>query len=304
MLIKKIKIFLIKVILRLIGDVTRQMVNIFWRIEFLRPLLSKFLNIYHRVIFFINYKKMPQKPSTRFNEYLFFLKTSTEIEKPLRKLITDKEFSKIFIEQILGPKRTIETISVFRNMKELISIKFEAFPVVLKPTHSSGRILIIHNNEQIDSSRKTLENWFKHNYFLQSLEKNYERLEKKVIAEKYLEERYNFEGSVHCRDGRAKIISLIDRHTKKRESFCISKKPLGISLGAPLKKLNFKNLDFFPELISDSEKIAAYFSYIRVDFYFDGKNIIFGELTNLPAGGNGEFYPEGGEELFSKYFFS
>ena len=266
--------------------------------------MSKFLNIFQLIHFLAQYKRLPSQPPTRFNEFLFFLKTSSEIENPLRKRITDKEFSKLFINQALGGIRTIETVSISRTESDINNLSFENFPVVLKPTHSSGRKIIVSNEEELNAARKTLKCWLSHDYFFSSFEKNYEGIEKKVIAEGYLEESYYLEGSVHCREGQAKIVSLINRHSKERESFSTSKIPLGVSLAFPLKKLNFDNLDFFSELISDSEKLATHFTYIRVDFYTNGKDIIFGELTNLPAGGNGKFYPENGEEIFSKYFFS
>jgi hypothetical protein len=296
--------FLFKQGYRVVRKILAIALPIAWQIRVLRPLISKSLDIFQLIYFLAQYKRLPRRPPSRFNEFLFFLKTSPEIENPLRKRITDKEFSKSFINQVLGNTRTIETISISRTRSDINNLSFESFPVVLKPTHSSGRKIIVSNQEELNSARQTLKSWLSHDYFFSSFEKNYEGIEKKVIAEKYLEESFYLEGSVHCRQGKAKIVSLINRHSKERESFSTSKVPLGVSLAFPLKKLNFDNLDFFVDLISDSEKLGAHFTYIRVDFYTDGKNIIFGELTNLPAGGNGKFYPENGEDIFSEHFFS
>lgn len=296
--------FFFKQVYRVGRKLLASILPIFWQIKVLRPLIFRFLNTLELIKFFAQYERFPSQPPIIFNEFLFFLKTSPEIESSLRKRISDKELSKSFINQILRGTRAIETISVSRTKNDINNLSFENFPVVLKPTHSSGRKIIVSNMGELNSARQTLKKWLSHDYFFTSFEKNYEGLEKKVISERYLEESYCLEGSVHCRQGEAKIVSLIDRHTKERESFSISKLPLGVSLGFPFKKLNYDNLDFFSELILDSEKLAAHFTYIRVDFYTDGKNIIFGELTNLPAGGNGKFYPENGEEIFSKHFFS
>ncbi len=48
----------------------------------------------------------------------------------------------------------------------------------------------------------------------------------------------------------------------------------------------------------------AELSYIRFDFYTDGRRLVFGELTSLPAAGLDTFYPATGEAIFSPEFFA
>ncbi len=75
-------------------------------------------------------------------------------------------------------------------------------------------------------------------------------------------------------------------------------------MGYPLKEFEPKDWGFLNSLLKSSRILSGEFSYIRVDFYTDGERVLFGELTNLPAGGNGKFFPAGGEKKFSEVFFS
>jgi hypothetical protein len=72
----------------------------------------------------------------------------------------------------------------------------------------------------------------------------------------------------------------------------------------PLKEFEPKDWSFLDSLLKCSRILSGEFRYIRIDFYTDGERILFGELTNLPAGGMGKFFPVGGEKKFSEVFFS
>jgi hypothetical protein len=135
------------------------------------------------------------------------------------------------------------------------------------------------------------------------LEKNYATLERKVIVEEYIDDSFSLEGSVHCLGGEPKLISLIDRYTKARQSFDLDGTPLGVSLYYPLQAFEPASWEFLPSLLRQSRILSSEFTYIRVDFFTDTKRVIFGELTNLPAAGIGRFHPADGEKIFSEVFF-
>lgn len=71
------------------------------------------------------------------------------------------------------------------------------------------------------------------------------------------------------------MISLIERKTKARQSFDIHKVPLGVSLAFPLKHFEPEYWDFWATLLKSASILSAEFSYIRVDFYTDGKWLQF-----------------------------
>jgi hypothetical protein len=261
------------------------------------------LYLRHLFQFLEVHKRLPIRPNTLFNDFLFQLKTSSELGSPLRTCITDKEFAKIYVEKKLGAGTTPVTLCVLRTLEEAETYLPDTYPVAIKPTHRSGRIVLVFSDSDYHKAKPPIKDWLNEDYFLGDLEKNYAKLEKKIIVEKYIDDTFAIEGSVHCRRGEPRIISLIDRKTKERQSFNTNKSPLGVSLGFPLKEFEPHDWGFLNSLLKSSRILSGEFSYIRVDFYTDGERVLFGELTNLPAGGM-ESFPAGGEKKFSEVFFN
>jgi hypothetical protein len=262
------------------------------------------LYLRHLFQFLVVHKRLPIRPNTLFNDFLFQLKASSELGSPLRTLITDKELAKIYVEKKLGTGTTSATLCVLRTPEEVETYLQTTYPAVIKPTHSSGRCVSVFSKSDYRKAKTQFKDWLNEDYFLSDLERNYAKLEKKIIVEKYIDDTFALEGSVHCLSGEPKIISLIDRKTKERQSFDTNKCALGVSLVYPLKEFEPKNWGFLNSLLKSSRILSGEFSYVRVDFYTDGERVVFGELTNLPAGGTGQFSPPGGEKKFSEVFFS
>ncbi len=256
--------------------------------------LFEFVAVHHR---------LPKKPSRLFNDFLFQIKAGAELESSLRRRVTDKEYCKLYTEERLGAGTTTPTIHVLRSVGEVARYRPSEFPCVIKPTNSCERVIIARSENEYVAALSKITNWFHEDYFLSDLEKNYATLERKVIVEKYIDDSFSLEGSVHCLKGEPKLVSLIDRYTKMRQTFDIRGKPLGVSLHYPLREFEPASWDFLPRLLTQSRILSTEFTYIRVDFFTDTKRVLFGELTNLPAGGIGRFYPADGEGIFSDVFF-
>ena len=262
------------------------------------------LYLRHLFQFLAVHERLPIRPNTLFNDFLFQLKTSSELGSPLRTFITDKEFGKIYVEKKLGAGTTPATLCVLRTPEKVDTYLPATYPIVIKPTHSCGKIVVVFSESDYHKARTQIKDWLNQDYFLRDLERNYAKLEKKIIVEQYIDDTFAIEGSVHCLSGEPKIVSLIDRKTKARQSFDTNKSPLGVSLAYPLKEFEPKDWGFLNSLLKSSRILSGEFSYIRIDFYTDGERVLLGELTNLPAGGGGKFFPAGGEKKFSEVFFN
>lgn len=248
--------------------------------------------------------RWPNRPDRLFNDYLLAIKIGEEIESPLRREVTDKARAKSHIEARLGPGTALPTLAVLATGAEIAAYVPPVFPVAVKPTHSSGRLIRIDRAEDWAAAQGQIAGWLAHDYFRVSLERNYAGLERRVIVEPWLDEAFAYEGSVHCRSGVPKVVSIIERYSKCRQSYRPDRQPLGVSLGFPLTAFELTDWRFFPPLLEAAARLSREFSYIRIDFYTDGARLIFGEMTNLPAGALGRFYPENGEEVFSAAFFA
>jgi hypothetical protein len=217
--------------------------------------------------------------------------------------VTDKEYCKLYIDEKLGMGTTPPTTCVLRTVEEVERYRPPVYPCVIKPTNSSGQVVTARSETEYIATLPRIKNWLCEDYFLCDLEKNYVALERKVIFEEYIDDRFSLEGSVHCLKGMPKMVTLSDRYTKARQTFDIDRRPLGVSLHYPLQEFEPASWEFLPGLLRQARILAADFAYIRVDFFTDTKQVLFGELTNLPAGGIGRFYPADGEKIFSEVFF-
>jgi hypothetical protein len=261
---------------------------------------------YHWLTFIYRHRRKPQKVPSGFNDFLFRHKVGGGLRQFLARYVTDKEHGKRYISARLGAGWTIKTLAVCRSLQELDAFEPSAYPVVIKPTHSSGRICVINNRKQFMNALPQLHTWLLHDYFAETLEENYAGLAKKIIVEPYLTPDMYLEGSIHCRDGLVRIVSVIDRFdpAKRRASFDRDYNELHVALGQPYLPLALDCPKFWDDLLVKAEILASEFVYIRLDFYASDETFIFGELTNLPGGGLARFSSKPGEKRFDQAWFN
>ena len=270
----------------------------------LRALGRQFLRADATLAMILRLGRTPGRPDLLFNDFLFELRVGGELDTPLRKRITDKALGKGYIRSRLGEGRTVPTLAVLDTPAAIAAFRPAAYPVAVKPTHSSGQFLRIGSDAEWLAAEDRITGWLDHDFYRLTLQRNYAGIAKRVIVEPWLDESLRLEGSVHCRAGVPKVVSIIERYSKDRQSFSTDRRPLGVSLGFPTTDFDLPDWSFFDPLLQDAATLSAELSYIRLDFYTDGRRVVFGELTNLPAAGLGRFYPAGGEEIFSAVFFA
>ncbi|MBA3910378.1 MAG: hypothetical protein C0524_10965 [Rhodobacter sp.] len=291
-------------LLVLIRGRLRHVTRVLWADPQYHGLAIRFLRAYAWLDVVIRFGRRPNRSDLRFNDFLYALKVSEDIASPLRKRITDKFLAKAYVEERLGPGTTVPTLAVLDTAEAIARFRPAVYPVAVKPTHSSGQLIRIGSEEEWQANLEPMTAWLSHDYFRQSLERNYSGLAKRVIVEPWLDESLFLEGSVHCRGGVPKVVSIIERYKKARQSYTPDRRALGVSLGFPTTEFHLTKWDFLDPVLVAAARLAEGLSYIRVDFYTDGQRLVFGELTSLPAAGVGRFYPDGGEEIFSAAFFA
>jgi hypothetical protein len=231
----------------------------------------------------------------RFNEHLLRLKLSADGRSSLRARITDKELVKDFIRERLGEGYTAQTLAVLRSRAEARAF---AFPetCVIKPTHSSGDVILRRRGEAIDHIR--IDAWFAKNLYEFAREPNYRHLTPKVIVEELLVEPghetpsdYKF----HCFHGTAAYLLVVtNRFSDARLDF-FSPRWRALAFGKhghrcsdppPLRP------GLLEAMLAAARTLSAGFSFIRVDFLHLGSRFVVGELTNFPAAAAERFDPD------------
>ncbi|HEY1102384.1 MAG TPA: ATP-grasp fold amidoligase family protein [Burkholderiaceae bacterium] len=264
------------------------------------------IHAYHWLTFVARHRRWPRKPASGFNNYLYALKTGGALAHALRRRVTDKALGKRYIDRLLGRGHTVPTLAVLDSPEAIAAFSPAAFPVVLKPTHSSGRLVICQDAGALQAAQPLLLGWLVHDYYRETLESNYAGLARRVIAEPYIDKAFYLEGSIHCRNGRARIISVIDRFDvqKRRASLTSDWRHLHVALGQPYQALDMAQPAYLGALLEAAETVSAAFDYIRVDFYASDSGFLLGELTNLPGGALARFSSRDGEHRFNRAFLA
>ena len=151
-------------------------------------------------------KRLPRRGSALFNDYLFRLKTSGEILRPLRAFTSDKELVKLYIKAVVGDRYNVPTLAVLRTAADCQTFEFP-HRCVIKPTHLSGKVILRRAGEPIDF--EIIERWFSTNYYAVGREANYRHLEPKLIVEPFVFEDENpNDYKVFCFDGKPRLIQV------------------------------------------------------------------------------------------------
>ena len=106
---------------------------------------------------------------------------------PLYTQLADKYEVRKYIERVLGKEYLIPLLGVYDSFDE---IDFNALPdqFVLKPTHTSGDILICKDKSKIDllEIKNEVKRWLKRNYYWVHREWPYKNIKPRIICEKYM----------------------------------------------------------------------------------------------------------------------
>lgn len=239
-------------------------------------------------------KKLNLENPQLFNEKLMWLKLKKYNNNELVTECADKYMVRNYIKSCGCEEILNEIIRVYDNVDD---INFEELPneFVLKCNHAAGYNIICKNKKELDvlETKKQLKKWLKDDYWKQYAEVNYKNIHKKIICEKYLEnksktdlEDYKF----YCFNGKAQFVMIcIGRNTSEKTQYYFMDKDWKImkinayGLNAP-ENLNIEKPANIREMFNYAEKLSKTFPFVRVDLYnVDGK-IYFGELTFTPAG--------------------
>ena len=258
------------------------------------------------VIFAVHHLRLPRwrRPVT-FNDHLFAMKQRGELDDPLRRRVTDKHEVKAYIRQVLGPGYSLETLALLTTAAEVEAFEPETLPCIVKPTHLSGHVMLIEDRER-PLDRRRMTDWLDVSHYEWSREANYKGLRPAIMVEEYFVDTAGGvpqDFKVFCIGGRAKFVQVIqDRFgatTRNLYTRDWNKLPFGISY--PAEGL-VRRPDRLREMFELAERLAAPFSFIRVDFLLADGRLKIGELTNLPENAIGIFMPKDYDRRLGRLF--
>lgn len=280
-----------------------------WITKKMSPIISSdklYLNL--RYLFTFGKTVNWENPQT-YNEKLQWLKIYDRT--PLYTIMVDKYLVKKYVSEIIGDKYIIPTIGVWDNVDD---IDFKTLPdkFVLKCNHNSGGgMFICKDKSKIDYSkvRAGLKKGLQDNYYIWNREWPYKNVPRKIIAEKYMEDKITGElrdYKFFCFDGDIKGLFIATDRSKGEHSVCFDFfdedfNHLSLLHGHP----NAKQIPNKPSKFEEMKEIARTLSkgipHIRVDLYEINGEVYFGELTFSHWGGFMPFIPPDWDLKFGEW---
>lgn len=239
-----------------------------------------------------------ESPQT-YNEKLQWLKLYDH--RPIYTTMVDKYKAKEYVAGVVGQEYVIPLLGVWSTPEE---IDFSTLPdqFVLKCTHDCGGLVICKDKKSFDKEKAIakLNAAMKKDYAGFLREWPYRNVERKIIAEPYLEDQATGElrdYKFFAFDGNVVIMFVASDRQKENEDtkfdfFDMDYNHLDIINGHPnsnpypQKPINY---DLMKELAS---KLSKGYPHVRVDFYEVNGKVYVGELTLYHWSGMVPFVPE------------
>lgn len=231
-----------------------------------------------------------ENPKT-FNEKLQRLKLYDR--KPQYTQLVDKYAVRPYIKEKIGEEYLVPLLNVREDPDQ---INFASLPdrFILKCNHNSGSVYICKNRENFDfkAAKEGLKRDIEEDYYLRGREWPYKDVQRKIIAEEYLEDKngdlidykfFCFDGYVDCvmvcvgrQKGEVKFY-FFDRERKLlRYNVAGKNAPEDFTLEKP------ENIE---EMFDLAEVLSEGLPFVRIDLYSCDDKIFFGEFTLYPGSG-------------------
>ncbi len=239
--------------------------------------------------------RLDLKVPKSFNEKLQWLKLYWDDPKAV--VCSDKVKARNYIEEIGLGSLLNEVYGVYDSYDE---IDFDSLPdkFVMKVNHGSGKNIICTDKSILNhkKSKRFLHKWLKANHYYYSFEQVYKGIESKIIIEKFIETKDNkppIDYKFFCFDGECEYLFIAtDRGVgTKFDFFDLEWNHIKVKNYYPNNPNLPKKPDKLDEMIQLAKEISKGFPHMRVDFYYENGEIIFGECTFFHFSGLKKFEP-------------
>jgi hypothetical protein len=232
---------------------------------------------------------------TTFNEKL--LHRILFDRRPIWTLLQDKYAVREYVKARLGEQVLPRLYWVTTTPAD---IPFDVLPdrFVVKPTHASGRIVLVPNKATLNRQEliETCQGWLRENYFDRFREWHYKHIVPRIVVEQYIDDGTGVvptDYKLHVFGGRVEIISVMrSRFETVRNT--IHRRPwikLGITRGMEQIEEDPVPPQHLQTMIEYAEALANGLDYLRVDLYDTAEQVYVGELTLTPGAGVEPFQP-------------
>lgn len=231
-----------------------------------------------------------------FTDKLTVLKIRSYNHDPLVKRCADKYRARDYVKEKGHGDILNELIAVYDDVED---IEWEKLPkqFAMKWNFGSGHNIICADKDKldIDSAKSKMKKWKNSRQHLQTAQLQYEIEDKKILVERYLNEKEGVtipDIKLYCFHGKCRAILYIaerDRDPHRAAFFDENWEYLGQPYrNGVLDRYNsFEVLPKRPERLEEmvriAEDLSSGFPFVRIDLYDVNGRIVFGEMTFTPA---------------------
>jgi len=249
--------------------------------------------------YFVMGQRLNLDAPVTFNEKLQWLKLHSRDSRYTS--LVDKLEVKRYISDVLGDEYVIPTLGVWDTPDE---IDFNGLPnkFVLKTTHDGGSLGVVickdKSNFDIEAAKEKLGRSLKHDVYQCSREWPYKNVERRIIAEEYLEDPYDndlHDYKVLCFEGEPKLVEFhsgrntVEQHQEFYDTNWTLTK---ITQDGQYRSNNqlYPKPICLDKMLELSSVLSKGFHHLRIDWYVLNKSILkFGEITFFDGGGFEQF---------------
>lgn len=230
---------------------------------------------------------------TSFNEKLNWLKLHDR--RTVYTTMVDKYRAKDYVGSIIGREYIVPLIGVWNKVDD---IDFDSLPekCMLKANFDSGGIVVFERGRtDIKMIKQKLTGSQSFNYYYRSREWPYRNVERKIIAEEFLDNdgQMIYDYKFWCFNGVPKIVYVTCKGKEIFENFYDQDfNILNIDHGFPRHLPEFTKPECFELMKSLAAQLSKGIPFVRCDFMPIKGKVYFGECTFYDWGG---FRPFGGD---------
>jgi hypothetical protein len=235
----------------------------------------------------------------RFTEWLLRKRVCCNPDDRWLVTTADKWAVREYVQQTVG-ERLLTAVQCVTARPEDIDFERLRYPLVLKSTHGTGHVQIIHEKTAAVRDRLVplLNDWLRQSFPLW-----YRRIPPKIIIEEFLQSR-----ATDCAEGITSapadykvfvisgkpvcVVVDIDRfHGHKRALFTPDWNQLDVQYRWPMA-LGIPRPANLGRMLEAATKLAGRADFVRIDLYDLGDRVVFGEITHSPDAAIMHFSPD------------
>jgi teichuronopeptide biosynthesis TupA-like protein len=212
-------------------------------------------------------------------------------------MVADKYRVRDYVCERVGPQILPELYWVTSDPD---SIPFDALPerFVVKPTHGSGWVEIVHDKRRLDRARllEMCRSWLGRSYYEVTREWIYKDITPRILVEEFIDDGSGASPNDYkllVFGGRVEFILVTMGRFETRAHLLVDRdwKPVDVKIAYSKARRMVAPPPHLREMIEVAETLARGMDFVRADFYDTEQKLFFGELTATPGCAVDRFEP-------------